>query len=114
MARILSVSYDLLLLQMRHMIMENAGYEVVSVHTLEKGLEHCKQGGFDGFVLGHSIPDDDKRKMVDFFRQSCAAPIISLRRGASEKSVDGAEFKIYPDPEALLKLLSQVTHTHAA
>jgi DNA-binding response OmpR family regulator len=107
-ARILSISYDETLLGMRHMILENAEYAVVSVHGLESGLEHCKQGGFDLFVLGHSIPDDDKRKMVEVFRRACPAPIISLRRGASEPMVDGADFHIEPDAEPLLALVAHI------
>jgi DNA-binding response OmpR family regulator len=99
---------------MRHMILENAGYEVVSAQGLEKSLEYCKQGGFDGFVLGHSIPANDKRKMAEAFRQSCSAPIISLLRGASERRLDGADFHIDPDPEPLLKLLLETTRAKNA
>jgi DNA-binding response OmpR family regulator len=107
-ARILSLSYDEMLLRMRHMILESAGYAVVSAHGLVSGLEHCRDGGFDAFILGHSIPKADKRKMMEAFRQICPAPIISLRRGASEQMVDGADFHIEPDPELLLKLLADV------
>lgn len=106
--RILSVSYDELLLKMRHMILENAGYDVVSAHGFEASIEQCKRGGFDLFVLGHSIPHADKRNMVDAFRRACPAPIISLSRGASEQWVDGAEFHVDPDPEPLLELVARV------
>jgi DNA-binding response OmpR family regulator len=113
-ARILSLSYDEMLLRMRHMILESAGYAVVSAHGLASGLEHCKDGGFDLFVLGHSIPHADKRKMMEAFRQVCPAPIISLRRGASEQMVDGADFHIEPDPELLLKLLADIVPPKSA
>jgi CheY-like chemotaxis protein len=112
--RILSVSYDDLLLRMRHMILENEGYVVVSAHGLENGLRQCKEGGFDLFILGHSIPDQDKRKMVEAFQSKCPAPIISLTRGASEQRVDGAGYHLEPDPEPLLKLIAEITHHKAA
>ena len=96
------------------MILENEGYEVVSAHGFANGTEHCKQGGFDVFILGHSIPYDEKRKMVEIFRQVCPAPIISLRRGASEQMVDGADFHIESDPEPLLKLVDQLVHERPA
>jgi DNA-binding response OmpR family regulator len=112
--RILSVSYDDLLLRMRQMILENEGYIVVSAHGLENSLAQCKKGGFDLFILGHSIPDQDKRKLVETFRSECPAPIISLTRGASEPRVDGAGYHIEPDPERLLKLIAQITHKKAA
>lgn len=108
-ARILSVSYDEVLLRTRHMLLEREGYEVVSTLGFAASLEHCKQGGFDLFVLGHSIPDEEKHRMVQEFRQLCEAPIISLRRSAGEGLVDGADFHIEPDPEPLVKLIANVT-----
>jgi DNA-binding response OmpR family regulator len=99
---------------MRQMILENEGYIVVSAHGLENSLAQCKKGGFDLFILGHSIPDQDKRKLVETFRGECQAPIISLTRGASEQRVDGAGYHIEPDPERLLKLIGEITHKKAA
>jgi DNA-binding response OmpR family regulator len=113
-ARILSVSYDETLLRMRHMILEKEGYEVVSSVGLNPSLEHCKRGGFDLLVLGHSIPNGNKWKVVETFRQVCPAPIISLRRGASEQMVDGADFHIETDPEPLLKLVADVVRKKGA
>ena len=106
--RILSVSYDELLLKMRRMILENAGYAVVSAHGLEKSLEECNKGDFDVFVLGHSIPSRDKRQMVETFRRNCPGCIISITRGASEQRVEGADYRIDPDPEPLLKLIAEI------
>ena len=106
--RILSVSYDELLLRMRQMILESAGYTVVSALGFEKSLEECKKEGFDVFILGHSIPHAEKRKMVETFRQVCTGVIISLQRGASEPRVVTADFHIDPDPEALLKLIGEI------
>jgi DNA-binding response OmpR family regulator len=90
------------------MILENEGYAVVSTHGFDQSLEQCRTGGFDLFVLGHSIPNKDKRQLVKTFRRKCAAPIISLTRGASEQRVDGADFHINPDPEPLLNLISEI------
>lgn len=107
-ARILSVSYDLPLLRTRNMLLEREGYEVVSTSTLEASLEQCRQGGFDIFVLGHSIPYAEKEKLVDEFRKHCPATVISLRRNAGEQLVRGADHLIEPDPEPLLKLVAQI------
>lgn len=112
--RILSVSYDELLLRMRHMIFQNEGYDVVSAYGLESSLEQCKKGGFHLFVLGHSIPSDDKRKMVEAFRRACPAPIISLQRGASEPWVDEADYHVDPDPEPLLRVVAEVSQKQVA
>jgi DNA-binding response OmpR family regulator len=112
--RILSVSYDQTLLRMRHMLFETQGYEVLSSDGLTSSLEYCKQGGFDLFVLGHSVPAEEKQRMVEAFRKACRAPIISLRRTAGEQKVDGADYHIETDPEPLLKLVADVIRKKSA
>jgi DNA-binding response OmpR family regulator len=107
-ARILSVSYDLPLLRTRHMLLERDGYEVISTSDLETSLEKCKQSSFDIFILGHSIPGEEKQKIVKAFRETCQAPIISLRRGIGDSPGDGADFHIDPDPEPLLNTIADV------
>lgn len=113
-AKILSVSYDEVLLATRHLLLEHEGYEVISVMGLAAALEKCKQGGFDLFVLGHSINHSEKCKMVDAFRAVCPSPIISLRRSEGEQPVDGAEYHIEPDPESLLTLIAQIVLARSA
>lgn len=107
-ARILSVSYDLPLMRTRQMLLEAQGYEVASAVGLDGGLQRCQEGGFDLFVLGHSISDEEKKKLVEAFRQTCSGPIISLRRSIGEQRVDGADYHIDPDPEPLLKLVADL------
>jgi DNA-binding NtrC family response regulator len=106
--RILSVSYDEVLLRTRQMLLEREGYEVVSTMGYADSLEQCRDGGFDLFVLGHSIPQQEKERMVEAFRRVCPAPIISLRRNAGDQFVDAADFHIEPDPEPLVKLIADV------
>jgi DNA-binding NtrC family response regulator len=107
-ARILSASYDEALRRTRQLLLKAQGYEVISTDRLESTLEQCKLGGFDLFVLGHSIPEEDKQKMVEAFRQHCSAPIISLLRHPAEGIVDTADYHIEPDPEPLLKVIADL------
>jgi len=113
-ARILSVSYDEVLLATRHLLLEHEGYAVVSVMGLAAALEKCKEGGFDLFVLGHSIDYSEKSKMVEAFHAVCGAPIISLRRSAGDQPLVGAEFDIDPDPEELLRVIAQIVQGRAS
>ena len=46
--------------------------------------------------------------MVQAFRKFCPAPVISLRRGASEQMVDDADYHIEPDPEPLVALVGEI------
>src|SRR5581483_7268379 len=106
-ARILSVSYDEVLLRTRQMLLEREGYQVVSSFGFMPSLRHCKEGGFSLFILGHSIPQFDKLELVKTFRESCAAPVISLLR-TGEQLVDDADYHIQPDPEPLVRLVSRI------
>jgi CheY-like chemotaxis protein len=78
--RILSVSYDLSLLETRKMLLEQKGYAVENAFGFSKALASCRAGGFDLFILGHSIPHDDKLALIESFRTHCPGPILSLER----------------------------------
>jgi DNA-binding NtrC family response regulator len=112
--RVLSLSYDHVLLKTRNMLLEREGYEVVSADSLATGLAACHTGHFDVFVLGHSIPSSDKRQMVEAFRQACPGVVISLRRNTGEGLVDGADFHIDPDPESLLATIASIVKMKAS
>jgi hypothetical protein len=90
------------------LLLKAQGYDVISTDRLESTLDQCKLGGFDLFVLGHSIPEEDKQEMVEAFRQCCSAPIISLQRHPAEGIVDAADYNIEADPEPLLKLIADL------
>ena len=114
MARILSVSYDNSLVRSREMLLEHEGYNVVSSVGFTASIAHCKEDGFDLFILGHSIPHSDRQQLIDTFRKHCPAPIIALRRNAGDEPVRGADYHIEPDPETLLGLVSDIIHGTSA
>ncbi len=113
MARILSVSYDGALLNSRQLLLEASGHNVTSALGLNESLYHCKQGGFDLCVLGHSIPHTDKQKLIREFRAYCPGPIVSLRF-LSESDIDGANYYIDPDPKSLLELVAHIARVTEA
>ncbi len=84
--RILSVSYDMSLLATRKMLLEQKGYSVENGLGFSKALALCRDGGFDLFILGHSIPHDDKLALIESFRAHCPAPIVSLSGMANTSS----------------------------
>jgi hypothetical protein len=106
MTRILSVSYDEVLLHTRRLLLESAGYSVTSAFGLKESLYHCR-GGFDLFILGHSISESDKQLLIKEFHASCPSPIISLRR-LTEPDIAGANYHIEPDPESVLNLVAEI------
>jgi len=105
--RILSVSYDNVLLATRQMLLEQKGYSVTSALGFREAVEDCQNEGFDLFVLGHSIPEKDKLHLIETFRGSCAAPILSLER-IGEKQVQ-CDFHASPDdPVKFLQVVENI------
>jgi CheY-like chemotaxis protein len=107
MVRILSVSYDVGLLYTRRLLLEARGYSVTSALGLKESLLCCQQGGFDLFILGHSIPLSDKQKLINEFRATCPGAIISLSI-PTESDVDGADHYVDPDPKSVLELVAEI------
>lgn len=107
-ACILSVSYYEPLAKTFQMLLEREGYEVVSTLTFEASIKTCEQGNFDMLILGHSIPLEEKLQIVEHFRRTCPAPIISLRPSAGETQIHTADFQIDPDPKVILETVTEI------
>src|SRR5579871_2388508 len=78
--RVLSVSYDLPLLQTRHFLLERGGFDVVSAWGFSDSMEALSNHHFDLFVLGHSIPQKDKSKLIAAARTHTECKVLSIRR----------------------------------
>lgn len=104
MARILSISYDETLLLTRDLLLKSEGYAVVSALGFHHGIRACRSGGFDLFVLGHSIPKDDKLDLIRAFREkSPGAQVIALTR-ANEPRLNEVDLYLNPgDPAELVR-----------
>jgi CheY-like chemotaxis protein len=109
--RILSVSYDSVLLATREMLLQQRGYAVTSALGYTEALEHCRYGEFDLFILGHSIPHKDKLHLIQAFRESCDAPILSLER-INEKRVPCDLHASPDDPQRFLDVVDDILAGH--
>jgi DNA-binding response OmpR family regulator len=108
MKRILSVSYNEALLRTREMLLQHDGHSVVSALGFTDAVERCKDGNYGLFILGHSIPEKDKRELIRVFRAHCPAPILGLQR-PGENASDQADDHIDPnDIEALLNAVRRL------
>jgi DNA-binding response OmpR family regulator len=106
-ARILTVARDEPVLRLWTLFLETKGYEVVSAVGLS-ALAACKRGNFDLFILGGTVADVDKKKLVEAFRQCCPVPIISVISNLAAHADDGADYHVKPDVDEILKLVSDV------
>jgi DNA-binding response OmpR family regulator len=98
--RILAISYDQSLLLTRKLLLENAGYDVITAEGFVTASEACQEN-FDLAILGHSIPHRDKEQIIARLRQSSRAPILALLR-PHEASVRGADLSVDTHPAVLL------------
>jgi hypothetical protein len=78
--------------------------------AVEEAMARCG-GGFDLFILGHSIPLADKERLVSQFRAQCCAPILLLLRVG--EPIPDADYQTYPgDPAELLRLVAEILGDH--
>jgi DNA-binding response OmpR family regulator len=107
MARILSISYDQTLLLTRDLLLKGDGHDVVSGLGFHQGSELCRGGGFEVFILGHSIPSDDKLDLIQCFRENNpGAPVIALTR-QDESRLKEVDLYLNPyEPAELLRGLA--------
>jgi len=108
MPRILSVSYDPVLLNTRQLLLESRGYNVTSAEGFIDALDTCKRGGYDLLIIGHSIPPSDKRAIVREANRYCPSPILALLR-QNEPQLEGATESVDASrPELLLHAVEQL------
>jgi len=106
--RILSVSYDQALLSTRHLLLEEAGYEVTSACSFREAVESCEKGEFDLVMIGHSIPREDKQTLIHVTRMVSQAPILSILRPTSAPLAEADYWvKAEDGPQALLIAVQQ-------
>ena len=74
------------------MLLAQAGYIVISALGLEEAASRCRDEA-DLLVLGHSVPRDKKKAVIQCFRKHSMAPILSLLSGGQEKLPE-ADFAI--------------------
>jgi DNA-binding response OmpR family regulator len=90
------------------MLLEREGYKVTSALGFTQSVARCKENGFDLLILGHSIPDADKYKLIETFRKANPAPVLSLQRHG-ESPVDTADYAApVDDPGEFLKTVARI------
>ncbi len=101
--RILSISYDQALLATRQLLLEKAGYEVTSAIGFAEALE-ISDAHFDLIIMGHSIPQKDKRAIIAELRKhGCHSPVLSLLRFGERPIPEAADGVDPYDPERMLE-----------
>lgn len=108
--KILSISYDRTLSTTRGMILAAAGYEVRSVLGLESALAQSGRKDFDLIIIGHTIPLEDRNKILQRVRRSSKARILALSRLGPDEKLDTADYQLEASdgPIALLDIVRRI------
>lgn len=114
MARIVSISYDEALLFTRELMLRDRGHAVSSALGFVHALQACAAPKRDILVLGHSIPKDDKLKIIECFRKSNPGALVIALIRANEERLSEVDAYVYPgNPEDLLHALDALARPSA-
>lgn len=69
-ALVLSIGFDLAVLNARNLVLESAGYIVVPAMSAEQALQVLLDGDFDLVILCHSLPIEVCELLTRFIRTS--------------------------------------------
>jgi len=95
-------------------MLQLAGYDVVSAEGFADAIENCS-GHFDLIILGHSIPQKDKRAIVVALHEhGCDAPLLSLLRHGEQKIPEATRTADPQDVDGLLDTVKEMLMEHAA
>ena len=108
MPRILSVSYDAVLLATRQLMLEAKGYEVTSAEGYVDAKRKCRGEEYDLLIIGHSIPHADKSEIIAEMRQYCDAPVLALLRPNEPSLQNATESVDASRPDLLLAAVKRL------
>ncbi|MGE5735151.1 MAG: hypothetical protein ACM34E_08695 [Acidobacteriota bacterium] len=80
-------------------------------HRIWQQLSKSATGGSSIFIIGHSVPLQDKENLAQAFRRVSQAPIISLSRSIGDVPVEGADLRIDSDPQSLLEAIAKLARS---
>jgi len=87
-AKILIVSRDPNLADLRKQVLEVAGYSVLEASTEQAVEEACSNDGISLIMLGYSLEPSMKRRVWAASRRYCDVPILELHYGGSPELVE--------------------------
>lgn len=87
MAKILSVGYLQEFLRQRGEVLASAGYQVVSVRSVDEVIRALEAHTFDVAVFGHGVPTEDRNLMTGHIKdRSPSTSIIFLYDTSCERA----------------------------
>ena len=106
---VLVVSWEPNLARTREMLLRDAGYSVTSAVGRAQAHSQCRSEA-DLLVLGHSVPQPEKKEVIACFREHSTAPVLSLLRSHQQKLPE-ADFAVeVSDPGDVIREVRKILH----
>jgi PleD family two-component response regulator len=102
--RILHVEYDRSLLATRHVLLETAGFEVISCFDGRAAREVSTGSvNFDLFLVGHAASLHERTELVTWIRSNFPNVAVVVLRSRDTDGSPLGDANVIADPEELLK-----------
>lgn len=89
------------------MLLSQAGYRVISALGPDEARSSCRDDA-DLMMLGHSVPQDEKRLLIQCFRQHSTAPVLSLLRPGQQKITEATFGIEVTGPEDVIRAVRDI------
>jgi|GraSoiStandDraft_1057264.scaffolds.fasta_scaffold855406_1 DNA-binding response OmpR family regulator len=107
MEQILCISWDPTLALTRELLLKREGYSVQSAWGAERAVNCCRTSQAGLLVLGHSVPREEKRKLIAIFKAQNKAPVLSLLP-LDQMKLPEADYGVSADPASLLSAVRAI------
>lgn len=115
-AHLLTIGSDVFLQETRRLVLQSAGFDVVSAFSVPDAVRCFAADSFDLVLLCHTIPEKDRRRFTCLIRASgSSTPVVALAQHAvaPDGFMDGS---IASEPDLMLagirEILSRRTMKH--
>jgi CheY-like chemotaxis protein len=108
MPQVISVGKEPELLQLRHAVLESAGFTVHTTSQEEEALEKMRHGNFGILLLCYTLRADVRKRLAENARKFCPkSRVVLITNTAMENQPVFADTMVYgiEGPEALIQAL---------
>jgi hypothetical protein len=106
--RVICISWNPMLAETRELLLRRAGVsKVMSALYQQEAHLVCRKDA-ELLILGHSVPRDEKRWLIDCFRQHSSAPVLSLLLWRQDKLPEATFGVESSTPEEVIRIVQQI------
>jgi hypothetical protein len=106
--RVICISWHATLAETRKLLLRKAGASNVVSAIYEKEARSACQEKADLLVLGHSVPREEKRLLIKYFRQHSSAPVLSLLNWGEDKLPEATLAVQSSKPDEFIRVVKQI------